>query len=127
MSTLGVDVSGNIITGTTNITNATYVVNDNLDASGTTSATTSIVNYGVNVFTGVTLTDKATKLPTANVGGSVKVINKGTQPLDIFPNTLNGTINNLSPNIALEVPADGKLYEFVCIKNSTTDSWSANV
>jgi hypothetical protein len=45
----------------------------------------------------------------------------------VFPNTLNGTINNLSPNIALAVPADGKLYEFVCVKNSTTDSWSANV
>ena len=121
---LGIDANGKIVSGSTNITDSIYTVNDNLKASGTTTATTSIMVYGVNVFTAVTSTNYATKLPQPVTGKSVKVINNGSTLLHIYPSNIGGQINNLPIDTPAVIPPDGNLYEFICIKNPLPGAWT---
>jgi len=110
--------------GETNISDALYTVNNNLKASGTTTATTSVCIYGVNVFTGVTSTNLATKLPQPITGKSVKIVNNGLTTLAVYPSNIGGRINNLPINTPAQIPADGKLYEFICIVNPLPGIWT---
>ena len=107
-----------------NISNATYSVYKNLIANNTTSSTTTILDYGVNVFTTVTSTDYACKLPQPVTGKVVMVSNMGTSPLYIYPSNIGGKINNLAINAPAIVPADGKFYEFICIENPLPGAWT---
>jgi hypothetical protein len=121
---LGIDANGKVVSGSTNITDSIYTVNDNLRASGTTTATTSVMVYGVNVFTAVTSTNYATKLPQPVTGKSVKVINNGNTFLYVFPSNIGGQVNNLPINTPAVIPPDGNLYEFICIKNPLPGAWT---
>lgn len=116
--------SGGSGSTSSNITDAIYDVYEDLNASGTTTATTSILNYGVNIFTGVTSTNFATKLPQPVTGKSVKVINNGSTFLSIFPSNVGGRVNNLPVNTPAIIPPDGNLYEFICIKNPLPGAWT---
>ena len=107
-----------------NISDAIYTVNKNLNANNTSTATTSVMVYGVNVFTGVTPTNFATKLPQPVTGKSVKVINNGSTLLHIFPSNIGGRINNLPIDNAAVIPPDGNLYEFICIENPLPGAWT---
>lgn len=98
-------------------------VYDGIVANNTTNATTTVLNYGVNVVTTVTLTNKAAKLPQPVTGKSVKVVNMGANPLLLFPSNVGGQINNYPINAPATVPADGKLYEFICIENPLPGAW----
>jgi hypothetical protein len=111
-------------TGSTNISDALYTVNNNLDANNTTTATTSVCIYGVNVFTGVTNTNYATKLPQPVTGKSVKIINNGLTTLAVYPSNIGGQVNNLPIDTPAQIPADGKLYEFICIVNPMPGIWT---
>ena len=111
-------------TGSTNISDALYTVNNNLNANNTTTATTSICIYGVNVFTGVTSANYATKLPQPVTGKSVKIINNGSTILSIYPSNIGGQINNLPVNKPAQIPPDGKPYEFICIVNPLPGIWT---
>ena len=124
VSSIGVDATGKVISGNTNISDAIYTVNADLSANTTTTATTSVLIYGVNVFSSVTATDYATKLPQPVTGKSVKVINNGTTFLQIFPSNIGGRVNNLPINTAAVIPPDGNLYEFICIKNPLPGEWT---
>lgn len=106
-----------------NISDALYTVNYGLNASGTSISTGSICGYGVNVFTGVTYTDYATKLPQPVTGKSVKIINLSNSILSVYPSNTGGTINNLAINKAALIPPDGKLYEFICVENPLPGAW----
>ena len=117
-------VSGYSTGGSSNISDAIYTVNNNLNANNTTTATTSVCIYGVNVFTGVTNTNLATKLPQPVTGKSVKIINNGLTTLAVFPSNIGGQINNLPINTPALIPADGKLYEFICIVNPLPGIWT---
>jgi hypothetical protein len=110
--------------GVDNISNAIYTVNKGLNAENTTNATTSVMIYGVNVFTGVTATDFATKLPQPVTGKSVKVINNGSTLLHIFPSNVGGRVNNLPIDTPAVIPPDGNLYEFICIENPLPGEWT---
>jgi hypothetical protein len=67
-----------------------------LSASTTSSATTSICSYGVNVFEYVTTTNRATKLPQPTTGKSVRVVNNSNSFLSIYPSNVGGKrIENL--------------------------------
>ena len=107
-----------------NISDALYTVNNNLNANNTTTATTSICTYGVNVFTGVTTSDYATKLPQPVTGKSVKIINNGSATLSIYPSNIGGKINNYAVNVPAQIPPDGKPYEFICIVNPLPGAWT---
>jgi len=109
---------------TSNISDAIYTVNNNLNANNTTTATTSVCTYGVNVFTGVTNTNYATKLPQPVTGKSVKIINNGSTILSIYPSNIGGQINNLPINTPAQIPPDGKPYEFICIVNPLPGAWT---
>lgn len=95
-----------------------------LSAQGTTVSTTSLLEYGINVFTTVTLTNYATKLPQPTTGKAVIVVNKGTTPLYVFPSNPGGEINNLGVDQPAVVPADGNAYTFYCIENPLPGQWS---
>jgi len=95
-----------------------------LSAQGTTVNTTSLLEYGINVFTTVTLTNYATKLPQPTTGKGVIVINKGSVPLFVYPSNPGGEINNLGVDQPAVVPADGNAYTFYCIENPLPGQWS---
>jgi hypothetical protein len=111
-------------TASLNISNTLYTVNTALSASTTSSATTSICSYGVNVFEYVTPTDFATKLPQPTTGKSVRIVNNGSTFLKIFPSNIGGHINNLPINEPAILPPDGNLYEFICIENPLPGAWT---
>jgi hypothetical protein len=106
-----------------NISDALYTVNYGLNASGTSINTGSICGYGVNVFTGVTGSNRATKLPQPVTGKSVKIINLSNNTLYVFPSNTGGTINNLSVDAPAIIPPDKKLYEFICVVNPLPGAW----
>jgi len=130
VNNLGIDASGNVVIGsaggtgsTSNISDALYTVN-NLSAIGTTTATTAICIYGVNVFTGASDTNYATKLPQPVTGKSVKIVNNTTYPISMYPANAGGKINNLPINTPLVIPADGKVYEYICTLNPFPGNFS---
>lgn len=86
-----------------------------LSAQGTTSATTSNLNQGINIFSTVTLTDFCTKLPNVASGISVKIINNGVTNLRVFPYDPADSINGLPAGAYAIVPNDNKLYEFISL------------
>jgi hypothetical protein len=111
------------IEGSINVSDALYTVT-NLSANTTDDSTTSIMSYGVNVFTGVTSSNYATKLPQPVTGKTLKVVNKGSFTLYIYPSNVGGQINNLPIDTPAELPPDGKTYEFVCIVNPLPGEWT---
>jgi hypothetical protein len=98
----------------------------NLSAQGTTSATTAITRYGVNVFTTVNSTNYAAILPQPITGKTVKIVNRGTTTLALYPSNPGGQINMSSVNAPAQIPPDGKLYEFICIENPLPGAWTWN-
>ena len=111
-------------TASLNISNALYTVNSALSASTTSSATTSVCSYGVNVFEYVTPTNFATKLPQPTTGKSVKVINNSISLLYVYPSNVGGKINNYPVDTPAILPPDGKPYEFICVENPLPGEWT---
>jgi hypothetical protein len=111
-------------TASLNISDTKYTVNTALSASTTSSATTSICSYGVNVFEHVTPTNFATKLPQPTTGKSVRIINNGSTLLSVFPSNVGGRVNNYPVNTPAIIPPDGNLYEFICIENPLPGAWT---
>ena len=74
---------------------------DFVGATGTTQATAYEIGYGVTRFTGV---DSGTGgvLPAGTIGDEILVINAGSNPLSIYPNS-GSSINTLSANAAFSV------------------------
>jgi hypothetical protein len=95
-----------------------------LSAQGTTNATTSIMSYGVNVFTTSTQTDFCTKLPQPVTGKRSTIVNMSTQAIFVHPSNVGGKINNLPIDTHLVVPNDGKAYEFICTENPLPGGWN---
>jgi hypothetical protein len=111
-------------TSSLNISDTLYTVNTALSASVTSSSTTSVCIYGVNVFEYVTPTNFATKLPQPTTGKSVTVINNSTSLLYIYPSNVGGRTNNYPIDTPAILPPDGKPYEFICIKNPLPGEWT---
>jgi hypothetical protein len=100
------------------------VVNKNMSATGTTAANTkTILTYGVNVFTNVSNTAYAAKLPTPVTGQSVVVVNNSGATLTLYPSTTGGKINGVVNGSAI-IPPDGKAYTFYCIENPLPGEWT---
>jgi hypothetical protein len=111
-------------TASINISDAKYTVNTALSASVTSSATTSVCSYGVNVFEYVTPTNRATKLPQPVTGKSVRIMNNSTSLLYVYPSNVGGQINNYPVDVPAILPPDGNLYEFICIENPLPGAWT---
>ena len=106
------------------INNNPTAVFQGLTAQGSSDATTSVMGYGVNVFTTATATDYATKLPQPTTGRSTKVINMSSQAISIYPSNVGGVINNLAIDAPLVIPNDGTAYEFICTVNPLPGGWN---
>jgi len=111
-------------TASLNISDTKYTVNTALSASTTSSATTSICSYSVNVFEYVTPTNYATKLPQPVTGKSVRIVNNSTSFLYVYPSNVGGKINNYPVDTPAILPPDGNLYEFICIENPLPGAWT---
>lgn len=91
--------------------------------SGTTTATTSVLIYGVNLITASTPSDFCTRLPlTPQKGKSVTVVNTSGYIVRVFPSVNGGKINNVV-NGSFDVPNDGLPYVFVCYENPLPGDW----
>lgn len=126
-------LTANIISATTisattifgaNISDAKYSVFDGLVANNTTSATTLVLNYGVNVIQTATTTNFAAKLPQPITGKKVTVVNKTTTNVFLYPSNAGGQINNYVINAPAIIPPDGKAYDFTCIENPLPGAWT---
>lgn len=95
-----------------------------LAAQGTSDSTTTILDYGINIFTTVTASNYASKLPQPKTGKSLKIINKGAVALFLFPSNTGGQINNLPIDAPAIIPNDGNIYEFTCIENPLPGMWT---
>jgi len=95
-----------------------------LTANGTTSATTSVMEYGVNVFTTATATDYCTKLPQPTTGMSTTVLNNSGSMIYIHPSNPGGKINNLAIDTPLGIPNDGIAVTFICTLNPLPGVWN---
>jgi hypothetical protein len=111
-------------TASLNISDTLYTVNTALSASTTSSATTSVCSYGVNIFEYVTPTNFATKLPQPTTGKSTRIINNSTSFLYVYPSNIGGRINNYPVDTPAILPPDGNLYEFICIENPLPGEWT---
>jgi hypothetical protein len=96
---------------------------DGLVANVTTSATTLVLQYGVNIIETSTTTDYAAKLAQPVTGKRVIVVNKSSLPISLFPSNVGGQINNYPVNTPAIVPPDGKAYDFVCVENPLPGAW----
>lgn len=96
----------------------------NLSAEGTDNTTTSIMSYGVNVFTTSSQTDFCTKLPQPVTGKRSVIVNMSTQAIVVHPSNVGGRINNLPVDQPLVIPNDGKAYEFICTENPLPGEWN---
>lgn len=106
------------------IASAPLATQDGLIAQGNSNITTSVMSYGINIFTSVTNSNFATKLPQPVTGKSVVVVNKGSAPLYVYPSNVGGEINNLGVNNPYIIPQDGTAYTFYCIENPQPGQWS---
>jgi len=99
------------------------IVNLNISCSNTSSATTTILSYGINVIEYSAITDYAAKLPQPTTGKKVTIVNKSLLPISLFPSNTGGQINNYPVDTPAIVPPDGKAYDFICIENPLPGAW----
>lgn len=91
--------------------------------SGTTTATTSVLIYGINHITASSITNFCTRLPlTPQKGKSVTVVNTSSYIVRVFPSVNGGKINNVV-NGSFDVPNDGLPYVFICYENPLPGDW----
>jgi|688.fasta_scaffold05395_8 hypothetical protein len=96
---------------------------DGLVANNTTSSTTLILDYGVNIIDTSTPTNYAAKLPQPVTGKKITVVNKSLMTVSLFPSNVGGQINNYPINAPAIIPPDGKAYEFICVENPLPGAW----
>jgi len=97
---------------------------DGLTAQGTSNATTSVMEYAVNIFTTATANDDSTKLPQPTTGKTTKIINNSSRVIRVYPSNIGGKINNLAIDEPILIPNDGKVYEFICTENPLPGNWN---
>lgn len=99
-------------------------VSKDLSAQGIDNTTTSIMGYGVNLFTTASLADFCTKLPQPVTGKRSVIVNMSTNAISVHPSNVGGRINNLPVDQPLVIPNDGKAYEFICTENPLPGEWN---
>ena len=114
------DASGNFSTGTITATLSGSVntpTATGLTATGTTLANALVLTADYNQVS-TTASGTGVVLPTAVVGRSVYIVNRGANTLNVYPAT-GAAIDGLSANTAFVLPVNGAL-EF---KATTTSQW----
>ena len=99
------------------------LVFDGLVANNTTSSTTLVLDYGVNIVITSTPTDNACKLPQPVTGKRIVVLNRSNMAISLFPSNVGGQINNYAIDAPAIIPPDGNAYDFICIENPEPGAW----
>jgi hypothetical protein len=107
-----------------NISEARYSVFTGIQASGVTEVDATVLDYGVNLVEIADSSNIAVKLPQPVTGKSTKIINMTLLPIYVFPSNVGGKINNLPVDTPQTIPADGKVYEFICTENPFPGNWN---
>lgn len=94
-------------------------------ADGTDITTTAELDYKVNKIT-ATSSDYAVKLPEPQLGGIVGIVNNSSVDVYVFPYDANDSIVGLNPGQPYIVPADGLLYNILCVQNPGVGVWSVS-
>lgn len=94
-----------------------------VSASGTTIATTAVLDYGVSLIT-ATASDYAVRLPEPSLGGIVGIVNNSSVDIYVFPYDSDDSIVGLSAGEPYVIPADGQLYNITCVQNPAVGVWS---
>lgn len=98
-------------------------VEGNLELQGTSPATTSQAIYGINVITGSSTSNLATRLPEPTTGRHTVFVNNSLLPIKVFPSVSGGKINGVVDGVAM-IPNDGTPYTFYCIQNPLPGAWT---
>lgn len=119
------DYKGNVVPVGSEISSGDLIntVYSGLTANSTSQSTTSILKYGVNVFTTSTNTDNSAKLPQPKTGKSTVIVNNSTTAIKLYPSNIGGRINNYAVDTPAIIPADGKSYTFTCVENPLPGAW----
>lgn len=99
------------------IPNFRVSVSATVSAAGSTQGTATALSSDLNVTTTVA-SNTGVVLPTAVAGMVVVVVNKGANPLNLYPAS-GGQIDALGSNIALVIPVGG----WVEVNASSTTQW----
>jgi hypothetical protein len=103
------------LSGSTYSTAPTITAGTNAQGQAALTADLSIITTTAASPSGVTL-------PTATIGRIVTVVNKGTNPINVYPAT-GATIDALAVNTAISVPVGG----IVIFDASTTTQWYSSL
>ena len=95
-------------------TSAAVTAGTNAQGQGALTSDLNVITTAANNPSGVTL-------PTATVGRRIIVVNKGANPIAVFPAT-GGTIDALAANASITIPVAGMLIFYA---SSTTQWYSA--
>jgi len=93
-----------------------------LIVEGVNDTTTAVANYGINVIETASATDFCCRLPLAETGKSVIIINKTLIPITVFPSVVGGDING-NVNGSVTISQQYVPYTFYCIVNPLPGSW----
>lgn len=93
-------------------------------ATGTTLSAAAQVQGGVNLVSSADASNIAVKLPSPTLGTSVKIINTSTRGIEVYPYSATDSVLGLAAGTAYIIPADGLMYEFICIQNPSVGVWS---
>jgi hypothetical protein len=104
------------LSGETFSTANTVAAGSNSQGSGALTADYNIITTAANNPSGVTL-------PTATQGRRIIIVNKGANPVNVYPAT-GGAIDALSTNASTQIPVDGVL-EFNASSTTRWYSYSA--
>lgn len=98
----------------------TFSTTNNVTA-GTNAQGQGALTSDVNVITTATANPSGVTLPTATQGREIWIINKGANPINIYPAT-GGTIDALAANAAISLPVGGVMF---FVASSTTQWYSS--
>jgi hypothetical protein len=95
-----------------------------LNANGSTLADATQLSGGIYLVDSPSASDIAVKLPSPLLGTSVKIINVSTVDIEVYPYSAADSVVGLTAGNPYIVPADGLMYEFICVQNPSVGVWS---
>ena len=76
--------------------------------AGTAAQDQGPLTKDINIVTTTAANPSGVTLPTATTGRIVTIVNKGTNPINIYP-TISTGIDNLADNLPIQIPVDSSL------------------
>lgn len=116
--------SGAVVLGTSPTITTPVITfsTSNTVTAGTNAQGQGALTSDLNVITTATANPSGVTLPTATQGRHVKIINKGANPINVYPAT-GAAIDGLAANASIQIPVGGELLFWA----SSTTQWYSGV